>query len=615
MKELLPIVIDFETDAIQQRPKYPPAPVGVSIKWPRDKKPKYYAWGHPTENNGDKNTAYRALMEAVESKHPLLMQNAKFDLDVMETHFQTPRVPWERVHDTMFLMFLTDPHAPSFQLKIYAEKLLDMPPEEQEAVRDWLIAAGIVKKADRKWGAHISKAPGKLVGEYANGDVIRTLKIFEKLYPAVIEQGMKEAYDRERRLLYILLDNEKEGVRIDKLELEKDIDGYSNAMEYADAWLRKRLKAPNLNVDSDDELAALLDAQGIVTDWVMTKTGRMSTAKKNMTPSMFNDPKVASVLGYRNRLATCLSTFMRPWCEMASSSGGMVFTNWNQVRQPSGEAARGARTGRLSSNPNFQNIPKDFYDKNDGYLHPKFLAKLPELPKVRRYVLPDKGGLFCHRDASQQELRILAHFEDDVLCAKYNEEPDLDIHTFVQDQIKLLTGISVERRVVKLLSFAAIYGQGLGKLAEALGISVDEARRIRDAQLKAVPGLKMLNSAMRDLAKNNEPLRTWGGRLYYCEAPKMINGRMQSFEYKMLNALIQSSAADHTKQAIINYDQIKKEGRFLVTVHDELNISAPKKTWKSEMKLLKEAMENVDFDVPMLSGGGVGENWADVQEV
>lgn len=614
MKELPPIVIDFETHAIQQRPKYPPEPVGVSIKWPRDKKPKYYAWGHPTENNCDKNTARRALMEAVESKHPLLMQNCKFDLDVMETHFQTPRVPWERVHDTMFLMFLTDPHAASFQLKAYAEKLLDMPPEEQEAVRDWLIAAGIVKKGDRKWGAHISKAPGKLVGEYANGDVIRTLKIFEKLYPVVIEQGMKEAYDRERRLLYILLDNEKEGVCADATALEHDIALYNKAMGAADNWVRKRLKSPSLNVDSDDELAILLDREGIVTDWVLTKTGRKSTAKKNMTPAMFNDPKIASVLGYRNRLATCLSTFMEPWLEMASASRGVIYTNWNQVRQSgSGDGTRGARTGRLSSNPNFMNIPKSFEGRNDGYNHPTFLKALPTLPFVRRYVLPDKGGVFLHRDINQQELRILAHFEDDVLCEQYRQNPRLDIHDFVRDTIAQVTGRVLDRSAVKILNFGIIYGMGMGKLADTLGITVEEAKTIKDAHKRGIPGVADIERQTKALWKAGHPIRTWGGRLYYVEEPKMINGRLQSFEYRSCNTLIQSSAADCTKQAIINYNEVKKEGRFLVTVHDEINASAPKGAAKREMEILRQAMEGVEFDVPMITDGKMGPNWAEVK--
>ena len=85
---------------------------------------------------------------------------------------------------------------------------------------------------------------------------------------------------------------------------------------------------------------------------------------------------------------------------------------------------------------------------------------------------------------------------------------------------------------------------------------------------------------------------------------------MQTFEYKLLNYLIQGSAADCTKEAIIRYDAVRQESRFLVTVHDEINISAPAKAIKKEMALLREAMQSVEFDVPMLSDGKTGPRWS-----
>jgi len=100
------------------------------------------------------------------------------------------------------------------------------------------------------------------------------------------------------------------------------------------------------------------------------------------------------------------------------------------------------------------------------------------------------------------------------------------------------------------------------------------------------------------------------GAVERCALSQALYGHIQMFEYKLLNYLIQGSAADCTKQAIINYDSVKKHGRLLCTVHDEINLSVPKKAVKSEMKLLKEAMEAVEFDVPMISDCKVGPNWA-----
>ena len=624
------VVIDFETEAIGTRPKYPPIPVGFSILWPGEKKSKYWAWGHPCENNCTREEARSELYRAWTSKFDLAFHHGKFDVDVATTHMQMPMLSWERYHDTMFILFLLDPHAQSFQLKPASEKLLGMPPEERDELKEWIIAnIPEAKQKKSTWGAYICKAPAKLVGKYADGDVIRTKKLFAFGYPQIVDAGMLRAYDRERELMPILLENERQGVKADLALMHEDRLVYGKALEEADVWLRKVLTAPDLNVDSDAELAARLDHLGIVTQWEMTATGKKSTAKKNMTPDRFTGEarsaagrriatgaQVASVLGYRNRLLTCLSVFMDNWITMADASGGTIYTNWNQVRQSSsGGDMAGARTGRMSSNPNFMNIPKSFYDKNDGYVHPAHVASLPELPLMRKYILPDRygkvDGVFLHRDYNQQEIRILSHFEDGELMQKYIHEPRLDIHTLVQGLIKEITGHEYARSPVKIVNFGKIYGMGVTKLALATGSSVEDARRLSDAHAKALPGVSMLDKKLKQMGRANQPIATWGGRIYYCEdpVPSKFGSGMQTFEYKLLNYLVQGSAADCTKEAIIRYHKVKKESRFLVTVHDEINISAPPKAAKKEMAALREAMNSVEFDVPMLSDGKHGPRW------
>lgn len=612
MAKITPITIDFETEAIERRPKYPPVPVGFSILPPGARKGTYHRWGHPTGNNTTKQAARAVLLDAWKSGQPLLFHNGKFDVDVAEEHMGCPRLPWERYHDTLYLLFLHDPHATSLSLKPAAERLLGMAPEERDAVADWLIDNKIIKKQSRsKAGAFICMAPGDIVAPYADGDVLRTRRLFDFLYPDIVKRGMGEAYDRERRLMPILLDNEKIGIRADERKLAQDLKHYEEATIIVDNWLRKRLKAKDMNVDSDAEVAEALERNNIITEWVQTPSGKNSVAKKNLTLDKFKDKRVAHALGYRNRLATCMGTFMRPWLEMAQQSGGMIYTNWNQVRQSHGnDGFAGARTGRMSSSPNFQNIPKSFEGKDDGYMHPSHLT-IPELPLMRQYILPDKGQVFCHRDYNQQELRILGHFEDDSLCAEYNAQPRMDIHTFVQEQIKEIYGLEISRSSTKILNFGMIYGMGLGKLAMGMKTTVDEAKKIKAAQLQAIPGLKTLAKSISQRGKDGLAIRTWGGREYYCEPPKIIDGRKQTFEYKLLNYLIQGSAADCTKEAVIRYhDEKKRNGRFLVTVHDEINLSVPKAHVKTEMALLRKVMQSVEFDVPMLSDGKTGTNWS-----
>src|SRR5690606_6732040 len=109
-------------------------------------------------------------------------------------------------------------------------------------------------------------------------------------------------------------------------------------------------------------------------------------------------------------------------------------------------------------------------------------------------------------------------------------------------------------------------------------------------------------------------IRTWGGRIYYTEPSKVIEGQLREFSYKLLNYLIQGSAADQTKQSIIDWEAMRDPNNiFLATVHDEINISVPIDYWHEGMLELREAMNADHLDVPMLSEGFVGPNWADLE--
>lgn len=618
-----PITIDFETEAIQ-RPKAP-APVGVAILEP-GKKPRYLAWGHPTGNNTTQEKARTILKDIWTGDRPLLFHNAKFDLDVAEQHLGLALPPWDRVHDTLFTLFLRNPHARSLSLKPSAVEYLGMAPEEQNAVFDWLAEHGIIQRPRKKngvlayppgAGAYISKAPAGLVGEYAIGDVVRTAKLFEQVQPEIYEMGMRVAYDRERRLLPLLLRNERQGMRVDLPALERDLVLYEAALRKADRWLRKTLGAPGLNLDADEDVAKALKTSGQVEKFPQTPTGRDSISKKNLTVGYFKDRKVWLALYYRNALATVLSMSMRNWFEQGSQNGGYIYTEWNQVRQGHGaDKFKGARSGRITCSY-FQNISKTFLDRGDGYEHPRFLG-VPELPLVRKYLLPDDGDLFVHRDYNQQELRLVAHYEGGALASAYQNDPSTDVHQYVRDLIEKVTGRSYERRPVKIVNFRTVYGGGIGGLAESLGIPYKEAALLVGSWRKALPDVVDLDGRAKDRFRQGNYIRTFGGRVYYCKPPAIAKkgpqkGREISFEYTALNYLIQPSGADVTKEAIIRYhDHPKRKGRLLVTVHDEINLSVGKKLAKQESQVLKECMESITLKVPWMSEGKVGTTWGNL---
>lgn len=620
-----PITVDFETDPIQQRPNYPPAPVGVAIKWPREPG-EYMAFRHPTGNNCDERAAKAALERVWTSGLPVLFHNAKFDLQVATEKWGFSMLPWERIHDTEFLAFLANPHAKSLGLKPLAEDLLQWPPDERDEMNDWVWEHRVmleritgVKVKKKEFGAWIWATPGDICGKYAIGDVDRTFGLFEHLMPLIIENEMTEAYDRERKVLPIFMENERVGIRVDLPALNRDIEIYQAAFDKSEEWLRAALHASGLNFDADQDVAAVLLQQGVVPaeNWSRTASGGLCVKKDILLPEHFSGTggaEVSSVLGYRNRLKTCLTMFMRPWAEQGNARGGYISTNWNQIRNPKG----GTRTGRPSTtNPNFLNISKSFEGKDDGYAHPAFMG-LPELPLVRRYMLPDEGCTWLKRDFSGQELRIFAHFESGALWRAYQADPTLDVHAFVGQNIAELTGHELPRGKVKIMNFQAIYGGGVPAAQAKLRCTYAEAKQYKAFHDQALPGRKILNDEIKFVFKEGRPIRTWGGRLYFCEPPGFSKkfDRPMTYEYKGINYLIQGSAADVTKEAMIRwyYGGGGSLARFLVQVYDEINISALHGTEKQRMLELKEAMEDIDLSVKLLSDPEYGPTWGDLKK-
>lgn len=610
--------VDFETEAIKPRPFYPPKPVGVSIKEAK-RKAAYLAWGHPTENNCSRQDALRRLQDLwTDSDVELEFHNAAFDLEVAYKHLNLKVPPWHRIHCTMIQGFLANPHARSLGLKELAHEELGIEPTERDELRTWILTNVPEAKNKRKeWGAYISLAPGALVGTYADGDATRTEALSLKFLPS-FDAGLQEAYDRERRLLPHLLEQERQGIRVDHRRLETDHGRLSNSLERLDDWIRKRLKAPELNIDSDKQLVAAIEKQGLVSAWILTAKGNPSTAGDNLA-QVVSDKVLVAALGYREPLKTCTNTFMGAWLETANASDGWIYTRWNQTRSTED---KGTRTGRLSSQPNFQNIPvlenvEELYIAAIKHEALKFIEKMPA---VRSYILADDDdSVIIDRDYNSQEMRIFSHFEDGELMAGYKGDPWLDTHVLVTNRINELLLLDLQRKHGKGLNFGMLYGEGLGKLAMTLGTDVVGAKKVRDAYFRLFPGAKEMQRTMRARAAAKTPIRTIGGRLYHCEEPKLIAGRMRTFDYKLINYLVQGSSADETKEAIINYfEHPKRRGRWMLTVHDENGASVKRKIWKEEMGVLKEAMEGAlqdKIDVPMLSNGSWGKNFHDLEEL
>lgn len=633
--------IDFETEAIGPRPEqYPPKPVGVALMG--SIKPHYFSWGHPNGNNCTKGEARRAILkELKQNRRKPVFHHSAFDIEVMEQHLDIPR-PIE-YEDTLILAYLFEPRAPTLSLKPICAEWLDMPPDERDRVKAWVLAnVPEMKGKEKGWGAYICRAPGELVTPYAKGDIIRTDRLYRYLHPKIIELGMQDWYMEEKRTNYVKLDMEQGGIKTNQPKLKRDLPVFISVRDDIEVGIRRNLGItkradatyesdgePGFNVNSPKHLARAMEEAGKVSDWVLTKKGNISTSRENLEIACA-DRKLTGMLALHGVLDTYINTFLRPWLERGAANDGYLFPTFNTVRTAdeygSGKSF-GTRTGRpSSSNPNFNNIPASIENAEQRALL-ESLAKLLkkrdlEFIGLRDYLIPDDGCIFIDRDYAQQESRILAHFEDGNLLAQYNANPKLDVHDFVGQLVFEKTGIRYPRRFIKVINFGIIYGMGVHGIAKKLDIAHEEARSLKRAVLKSVPGIKWLMDELRKLADDDKPLLTWAHRIYYCEEPKEIeqdDGRKKiiTFEYKMLNTLIQGSAAECTKRAMNDaHAAFGKQARVVLQVYDQILSCAPKGEWKKYMRLKQEAMEAVKFDLPMLTTGAIGSaSWARLKEV
>lgn len=627
MKTRDEIAVDFETKAIGPRPHaYPPKPVGVAIWGGPWRKPVYMAWGHPSGNNASKSEASSALRK-IWTKYRPVFHHSSFDCEVAHDFFGLPLKP-EQYDDTLFEAFIYDPRADSLSLKDIAEVWLGEPPEERNRLYEWILknCPGATAKT---CGAYISEAPVSLAGPYAKGDVIRTLNLHHWLQkqlderdrrhpPGTGQQGWRDAYQRELLTMPILTQMEKRGILLDIGCLVEDVPKWDNQIDELSKWIIKRLggqkkvaefarKKGEFNLDSPVQLADALDAADKVTHWVKTRKGNRSVAKDALI-EVISDVKLREAIQKRSILTTYRDTYGQKW--LNTNVDDRVYPRINQVRNREHDSANnaGTRTGRLSYSDSWQAIPRS-------------TGPFPDLPNLRKYVIPDntkishrqkkKRRILLRRDYTQQEFRILAHYEDGPLLARYQTNPFIDMHDEATDMINIITGMVFKRRPVKDIGFGLIYGMGIDATAKKSGQDYDTTQNLRKAYFQAIPGLPELIKQIKMACKRGDPIRTWGGRLYWVEPPSYNKkfGRIMSYDYKMVNILIQGSAADNTKEAMIRANQplMNLDAWLMMQLHDELVVDAEASKKDKTMIVLRDAMESVEFDVKMLSSG----EWSD----
>lgn len=599
--------IDFETKKAINGSNISPEPVGVSIKYCNEPS-KYYAWGHPSNNNCS-YAEILALLEGIwQQGSTYLFHNAKFDLRICLEWFGLPVPEPECIHDTMIMAYLIDAREPSLGLKDLAHKYCGMPPDAQTDLKNWLVFN--TDATESNFGEYISEAPGNLVGRYAESDTDMTYALFHTLAYQVIDidrpaigQSISDAYAREQKVLPIVIDLEMRGICI-----SEDVHATREKLEDKFNLLDLQLSAYSGGEKPGSKaMFNALRKKGLIDESKIQYTAKGNPRYgKEFLAGMISDKTLLEVLSLRSKLQKFIGTYLKPFSESAKKYDGKFYPYYNQTRS---EDDYGTRTGRFSSN--IQQLPKDSGTNFTLYAEDDFT--IAEMPSVRSLITTSNPNWsIIRRDFSGQELRVTAHYAEGSILAAYQRDPMMDVHDFVDKLIQEKTGHHLSRTPVKMINFLKLYGGGPNKLAERLGIPLSQAQMFFQAYDTALPEFKGLMKDIENLARSGKKIRTWGGRSYDVEESK--DGR--EFYYKLGNVLIQGSSADMTKEAMCRYFyHPDRKGNLIMQVHDELICEVPDEYLDQEMRLLRWAMDEIPgWDVPLRSDGKFGKNLGQMQE-
>jgi|TARA_R100000406_G_scaffold14651_2_gene9207 DNA polymerase-1 len=562
--------------------------VGISVAC--DGFEGYFPFGHETGFNFPKNKVVDFFKKVCASDNTKVFHNAPYDIGWLRTLGIKVN---GKIVDTMIVAPLIDENQFYYSLNGLGREYLNEGKTEAElnaAAAEW----GLDPKAEM-W-----RLPSAYVGTYATQDAVLTLKLWDYFKVEIEKQNLWNVFDLEMELLPIIIEMKRVGVRVDLERAEKIKKELITKEKNLIKSIQDQSGVKDLQLWAARSLAQVFDALKL--SYLRTPTGQPSFTKAFLEN---HTHPVASLIREARELNKSHSTFIDSI--LKHQHNGRIHA---EIRQLKGESG-GTVTGRLSmSNPNLQQVPAR--NKNIG-------------PLIRSLFLPEENHTWCSADFSQQEPRILTHYSH---LSKYDGasniaeaylEGDADFHQEVANLV------DIDRKTAKTIGLGIMYGMGKGKLADQLAVTVDEASDILSKFNTYAPFVRELaDSVMRSANQKGyiktllgrrchfdmwEPLKYGMGRpMKYREAVHEYNGEIKrAFVYKALNKLIQGSAADMTKKAMI--DCYNGGYMPLLQVHDELVFSVPDEEAVPEIKTL---MENaVPLSIPNKVDVELGKNWGD----
>jgi DNA polymerase I-like protein with 3'-5' exonuclease and polymerase domains len=560
----------------------------------------YYPIRHETGFNHDPRVVFDWLNEMLSGEGEKIAHNATYDFGWL----QAEGVKWNgRIIDTMIAAPLINENKYSYSLNAVAKEYL------AESKNEFLL-----NETAAQWGVNpkseMFKIPSQYVGEYAEQDAVLCLKLWDRLKPEITQQDLQTVFDLETDLIPILMKMRKKGVRVDLEKLKK---AEKTFVKKENELMKFIFDETGLKCDiwAARSIATVFDQCKI--DYPKTDKGNPSFTKSFLEFHPHPVPKaIVQARNFNKARTTFLHTIEK------YQHNGRIHANINQLRTENG----GTLTGRFSySNPNLQQIPAKDDAESD--------IKIGSL--VRGLFLPEEGEKWGSFDYSQQEPRLVSHYANIVklegaekIVKAYNEDKETDFHTIMAE-----IG-NIPRKSAKTINLGLFYGMGVGKLSDQLGIDPEEGKSLIKQYNERVPFVRQLADAVSDHANKRGAVKTFLGRrcrfelwepkafgsykAYPLDRAKEEYGEYtplkRSGTYKALNRLIQGSAADQTKKAMIDLD---KEGITpMIQIHDELAISL--KDDPETQKKIIDIMENtIEMSVPSKVDVAIGNNWGEAK--
>ena len=594
------IAIDLETRDPDLKKKGSGSIVGngevVGIAVAVDGFKGYFPIAHEEGPNLDRKKTLEWLKDICESPATKIFHNAMYDVCWLKAYgFKINGM----IVDTMVMASLIDENRFSFTLNsISFEFLREV--KDEKALKEAAQSFGLDAKAE------MYKLPAMYVGNYAEKDAELTLELFKTLSREIKKQNLENIYQLETELFPCLIEMKFKGVRVD-VEKAHKLKQQLNTEEKQLLLEVKKHTGEEVEIWAARSIAKVFDKLAL--SYELTSKSKLPSFTKNFL-SEHPHPTIKLIAKAReiNKAhTTFIDTILKHQYK------GRIHADINPIRSDQG----GTVTGRFSySNPNLQQIPAR--NKDLG-------------PMIRSLFIPEVNHKWGCFDYSQQEPRLVVHyaaatepicFDDSVInIVKKFKNDSVDFHQTVADMA------DISRTQAKTINLGLFYGMGKNKLQAELGLTKVDADNLFNKYHENVPFVKDLMNRTSNHAQESGSIGTLLGRkcrfdkwepnafgmhtpMSYEEAERTYGrGRIKrAFTYKALNKLIQGSAADMTKKAMLD---LYKEGIIPhIQIHDELDISIES---EEQAKKIIEIMENaVTLAVPNKVDFESGDTWGDI---